>query len=625
MNTKKTFKALIKITLFFSLLGGIAFLGLLLYYSKDLPQPEKFTERRIAQPTKIYDRTGNALLYTIFGEEKREVVSLSEISPYLQQAVIAAEDKRFRNHIGIDPKRILKAILIDIQVGRRAQGASTIPQQLIRSTFLTTHKTVERKIGEIILSIELDMRYSKDQILEWYLNQVPFGSNAYGIEAASQTFFSKQAKDVDIAEAAVLAALIQAPSRLSPYGENIESLLARKDYVLEQMLEQEFITEEEAEAARKQEVHFEKLSAPIKAPHFVLQVKKELIEKYGEDRLKTSGFKVYTTLNIEFQEQVEEIVKKHAKRNEGLQCFNAALTAIDPRTGGILALVGSADYFAEPFPKGCRPGKNCLFEPKFDVASLGERQPGSSFKPIVYAAAFENGYDDEHIVVDEETDFGIWGGKSYIPQNYDGRFRGPVTLREALAQSLNIPAVKVLVYLAGLEESVVQAKKMGISTLRDPSSYGPSLVLGGAEVNLIDMVSAYSVFATNGLRNTPHMIMKIEDKKGSVVDQFNEDSKRALSSSSAEMITDVLSDNEARSPMFGTNSNLYIEGYSIAAKTGTTQNFKDAWIIGYSPKIVIGVWAGNNNNTPTSKRPGVTLAGPIWKESMIKALEEGWY
>ena len=615
MHTKKTFKALIKIILFFSLLGGIAFLGLLLYYSKDLPQPEKFTERRIAQPTKIYDRTGNVLLYTIFGEEKREVVSLNEISPYLQQAVIATEDKRFRSHIGIDPMRILKAILIDLQIGQPAQGASTIPQQLIRSTFLTMNKTAERKIREIILSIELDMRYSKDQILEWYLNQVPFGSNAYGIEAASQTFFSKQAKDVDIAEAAVLAALIQAPSRLSPYGENIENLLARKDYVLEQMQEQGFITEQEAEAAKKQEILFEKLSAPIKAPHFVLQVKKELIEKYGEEKLKTSGFKVYTTLNIEFQEQAEEIVKKQVEKNHGFHCFNAALTAMDPSTGEILALVGSQDYFGEKYPEDCIPGKNCLFEPEFDVANLGERQPGSAFKPIVYAVAFENGYSDEYIVIDEKTDFGIWGGKHYIPENYDGRFRGPVTLRQALAQSLNVPSVKVLVYLSGLEQSIAQAKKMGIATLRDASNYGPSLVLGGAEVNLIDMVSAYSVFATDGLRNTPHMIIKIEDKKGDVIDQFNEDPKRVLSSRSAQMITSILSDNEARSPMFGANSTIYFNDQT-AVKTGTTQDYKDAWTIGYNKEIVVGVWAGNNDNSRTYNRPGVTLAGPIWKEFM---------
>ncbi len=621
MNFLKTVKFLIKAMAFLFLTGGIAFLGLLLYYSKDLPQPEKFTERRIVQPTKIYDRTGEVLLYTIFGEEKREVVPLNKISPHLQQAVIAAEDKRFRDHIGIDLRRILKAIIVDFQRGQPVQGASTIPQQLIRSTFLTPHKTAERKVREIILSIELDMRYSKDQILEWYLNQVPFGSNAYGIEAASQTFFSKQAKDVDLAEAAALAALIQAPSRLSPYGESIDDLLARKDYVLEQMQEQGFILEQDLETAKKQELHFEKLSAPIKAPHFVLQVNKELIQKYGEERLKTSGFKIYTSLDAGLQEQAEEIVKRQAERNEGFRCFNAALSAIDPYTGEILALVGSRDYFKEKYPEDCTPGKNCLFEPEFDVANLGERQPGSAFKPIVYATAFEKGYSDEYVVVDEKTDFGIWGGEPYIPENYDGRFRGPVTLRQALAQSLNVPSVKVLVYLAGLEQSISQAKKMGIATLRDPSYYGASLVLGGAEVNLIDMVSAYSVFATGGLRNTPHTIIKIEDKEGEVIDRFNEDPKRVLSSHSAQMITSILSDNEARSPMFGANSIIYFND-ETAAKTGTTQNYKDAWTIGYNKEIAVGVWAGNNDNSRTYNRPGVTLAGPIWREFMELTLAE---
>jgi 1A family penicillin-binding protein len=607
----------LELVLFFFLLGVIVFLLLLLFYSKDLPRPEKFSERQISQPTKIYDRTGEVLLYTIFGEEKREVIPLEEMPEHLKKAVITAEDKNFYSHFGIDPKSIIRALLKNIKVLRPAQGASTIPQQLIRSTFLTPKKTIERKVREVILSIELDRRYSKDQILEWYLNQVPFGSNAYGVEAASKTFFSKKAKDLTLAESAILASLIQAPTYFSPYGEHKDELLAKKNHLLDEMAKQGYISEQQAEQAKQEKIVFSKSSIPLFAPHFVLYVRNYLINTYGDEYLKTKGLRVITSLDYDLQKKAEEIVKTMAEANEVFRAYNASLVAIDPKTGEILAMVGNKDYFADPYPQDCLPGINCLFEPEFNVAVLGKRQPGSAFKPIVYAVAFENGYDDQYIVVDEPTNFGVWGGKEYIPQNYDGLFRGPVTLRQALAQSLNVPSVKVLVNLAGIKQSVEMARKLGISTLKDYTYYGPSLVLGGGEVTLLELTSAYSVFANQGLKNSPTAILKIEDSEGTIVEKHRVMSKRVLSSESTDLLTDVLSDNQARTPMFGPNSSLYIDDQT-AAKTGTTQNYNDAWTIGYNNQIVVGVWVGNNDNSPMAKQPGVVLAAPIWKTFMLQ-------
>lgn len=596
----------------------LLFLSLFFYFAKDLPRPEKFTERQIFQPTKIYDRTGEVLLYTIFGEEKREVISLNDVPDYLKAAVIAAEDANFYHHFGIDLRAIFRAFLVNLKLKKPIQGGSTIPQQLIRSTFLTPEKTMERKVREIILTLELDRRYSKEEILEWYLNQIPFGSNAYGIEAASQVFFSKKTKDLTLAEAALLASLIRAPTYLSPYGEYKDELLGRKDYILDRMVQEGYIGVKEAEAAKQEELKFTKSLTSIEAPHFILYVKKILIEKYGEDSLKKQGLKVTTTLDIELQKLAEKLIGEGVERNKGFRAYNAALVAIDPGTGGILALVGSADYFSESLPKGCSAGENCLFEPEFDVATLGNRQPGSAFKPFVYATAFQKGFSEQYIVVDEETNFGIWGGEPYIPQNYDGRFRGPVTLRQALAQSLNVPSVKVLVYLAGIKDSVETAKSFGITTLKDASFYGPALVLGGGEVTLLEMVSGYSVFATEGLKNKPIAILKIEDSQGNVIEEQKKDPKRVLNSDVARLITDILSDNESRAPIFGSNSPLNIEG--VSAKTGTTQYFNDAWTIGYNSKIVVGVWVGNNDNSPTYKQPGIALAAPIWREFIEGAI-----
>jgi 1A family penicillin-binding protein len=625
------------IKVFFTLRAlGLGFLFLaffvftvFLFYAKDLPRPEKFTEKQFIQSTKIYDRTGQVLLYDIHGEERRKIVSLEEIPEHLKEAVITAEDSNFYHHFGIDISGIFRSILINLKIAKPVYGGSTIPQQLIRSTFFSLEKTAERKIREIVLALELDRRYSKEQILEWYLNQVPFGHNAYGVEEASQTYFGKSVSEVSLAEATILASLIQAPSYLSPFGEHKEELLTRKDYVLDRMVEEKYISQEEGGIAKKEVLDFPEQPIKVKAPYFTLWVKQYLEENYGTEFLERGGLKVYTSLDWEIQEIAERVTKERVEQNKVYNAHNAGLVAIDPSSGEILAMtVGTGDYFSPPYPEGCSPGKDCLFDPQFNVVVGTEtnpgRQPGSAFKPFVYATAFKQGYTADTILIDEKTSFGVWGDKEYVPQNYDGLFRGEVTLREALSQSINVPSVKVLVSLCGptpeesIENGVKTAQDLGITTLSPP--YGPSIVLGGWEVKLLEMVSAYGVFATEGLKTPPVAILRIEDDRGNIIEENKKDSKRVLSVQVARIINDILSDNEARAPMFGRTSVLSFQDYQVAAKTGTTQDYRDAWTIGYTPSIVVGVWVGNNNNNPMSKQPGVVLAGPIFHNFLENVL-----
>lgn len=639
-----------EIIIFLFLFVLVSILSLFFYYSKDFPRPEIFIEREIPQSTKIYDRTGKVLLYEIYGEEKRTFVSLEKIPQHLKEAVIVAEDANFYHHFGVDPKAIVRAILSDLKILKPVYGASTIPQQLIRSTFLSLEKSAERKTREMILAIELDRKYSKDQILEWYLNQIPFGQNAYGVEAASQTYFGKSVSEISLAEAAVLAALIKAPYRLSPYDEEgRKELLTRKDYILDRMFKEGLITKEESERAKNEILNFKEKRVEILAPYFTLWVKERLEKEYDKEFLATAGWKIYTSLDYEIQKIAEEVVKEGIKRNKSYNAHNAALIAVDPKTGEILAMtVGTGNYYEKPYPENCTPGIDCLFDPQFNVVVGTERspgrQPGSAFKPFIYATAFKKGYDDKTQVLDSPTNFGFWGQKEYIPQNYDGLFRGWVTLRQSLAQSLNIPSIKVL-YLAGLEnkiesleisdfygkekillnglkESLKTAKDLGITTLSKPiSNYGPAIVLGGGEVNLLEMALAYGVFANDGKKVNLSPILKIFDSKGNLVFENKKVEIRVLDSNVARLINDILSDNEARAPMFGSRSHLYFENYQVAAKTGTTDDFKDCWTIGYTPYIVVGVWTGNNNNTPMiKKQPAATVAGPIFHNFLEKIL-----
>src|SRR3989344_2046822 len=602
--------------LFFSFLAAASFL----YFAKDLQRPERFSEHEVAESTKVFDRTGKILLYEMYGEEKRTAIALERVPPHLKNAIIATEDSKFYTQFGIDPAAILRSIAADIKLGAPKYGGSTISQQLIRSSYLSISKTVARKVKEIILALELERRYSKEQILGFYLNQVPFGNNAYGVEAASQTYFGKSVEDVSLPEAAVLAALIQKPSYFGDIDKNKDELLERKDYVLRRMYQDGHISQTDKEEAQRQVIVFRDLRHSIKAPHFVLYVRDYLLAAYGEDFLKENGLKGVTSLDWNIQQVAEKTVRDGAERNKLLNAYNAALVAISPKTGEILAMVGSKDYFGGP--RGCPAGRGCKFDPQVNVAtfSIG-RQPGSAFKPFVYATAFNKGYTDATIVVDEPTNFGVFGGKEYAPQNYDGRFRGPVTLRGALAQSLNVPSVKVLAYLAGLQDSIKTAQAMGITTLnRPPSYYGLSLVLGGGEVRLLDMVSAYGAFANDGMRIPPVSIIKIEDQYGTVLEENKKNPEKILPEKTARLVNSVLSDNNARAPVFGSRSDLYVPGYQVAAKSGTTQDFKDGWLIGYTPSIVAGVWAGNNNGEEMSKDPAVVTAGPMWRIFMERVL-----
>ena len=608
-------------------------LSLFFYYTHDLPRPEKFTENPFIQSTKIYDRTGKVLLYDIYGEEKREVVSFDKISDNLKHAVLASEDSRFYQHIGIDLRALVRSVLVNLKLQSVKQGASTITQQLIRSVYLTKQKTLARKVREVVLSIELERRYSKDQIFNWYLNKIPFGENTYGIEAASQTYFNKSASEISLVQAAVLTALIPAPSYYSPYGLHKNQLLDRKNYILERMQKLGYINDEQLAQAKKEKISFSDILTPIKAPHFVMYIKQYLEDKYGEDFLKEKGLRVYTTLDWDLQDYAEQTIKGADKVNLQFNANNVALVAINPKTGEILSMVGSKDYFEKSYPQGCdeKSNNSCLFEPKFNVATMGQRQPGSAFKPFVYATAFKKGYTPDTILWDVKTEFNIncnpdssqekdqYNLDCYHPKNYDEKYRGMVSLRAALSQSLNVPSVELL-YLAGLKDSLKTSQDAGITTLQEPDRYGLSLVLGGGEVTLLEMTHAYGVFATEGLKIPPVSILRIEDSDSNIIEKNSKEPTKILDTQITRQINDILSDNNARAPIFGLNNALYFENYQVAAKTGTTQYFNDAWTIGYNPSFVVGVWVGNNNNASTNKKTGIGLAAPIWRKVMEKLL-----
>ena len=609
-GVKKIFKLVFRLAILFFVIGFLSVAGAFIYFSKDIPNPDKIADRSVAQSTKIYDRTGEHLLYEIHGEEKRTIIKLDQVSQHLINATVATEDKKFYSHYGIDFKGIARAIYKDISIGEKAQGGSTITQQLIKNSVLTPERTFKRKIKEIILAIETEQKFSKDEIMEMYLNQIPYGSNAYGIEAAAQTFFGKSARDLDIQEAAMLAALPKATTYYSPYGAHPEALEARYRYVIEQMLKEGYINKEEAQEAQEVKIltRVKPFSENIKAPHFVMYVKQKLVDEFGEEKIEKGGLKVYTTLNYEMQLIAEDAVKNIAAENaKNYNARNAALVAIDPKTGQVLSMVGSKNYF------------DVEEDGNVNVV-IANRQPGSSFKPFVYATAFKKGYTPETILFDTYTNFGRDGsGKEFLPKNYDLRFYGPVTIRQALARSLNIPAVKAL-YLSGIEDSVQTAHDLGITTLNNPDSYGLSLVLGTGEVKLLDMVSAFGVFANEGKRNLSTSILKIEEANGDLVREFENNEKQVLEVEIARNITSILSDNVARTPAFGSGSDIYLKDRPVAAKTGTTSSYKDGWTIGYTPSLAAGVWAGNNSGEEMERAGGIRAAAPIWNDFMSRVL-----
>ncbi len=609
---RKTFFRFLSIFLISAVLIGIGGFFYLWNIIRGLPTPELIANQRIAQSTKIYDRTGEILLYEIHGEEKRTVIPFEEIPEAVRHATLAIEDIDFYNHPGFDWKSIVRALLADIRQGGAAQGGSTITQQLAKNAFLSSEKTVTRKIKELLLAVLLERHYSKDQILNLYLNQIPYGANAYGIESASQIFFNKSAKNLTLEEAALLASLPKAPSYYSPWGTHVKDLLARKNLVLEKMLKADSINEQEFAAAKKVELKFAQPTTGIRAPHFVTAVQDYLNNQYGEDFVRTAGLKVITTLDWPLEQLGESVVVQGAERNEKLyKGTNAALVAQDPKTGQVLALVGSRDYFDD------------AHEGKFNVATQGLRQPGSAMKPFAYVTAFQKGYTPDTMTFDLDTEFDATGNpeKSYRPQNFDEKFRGPISFKEALAQSVNVASVKVM-YVAGINNVITTATKFGIATLKDRGRYGLSLVLGGGEVKLIDLVGAYSVFAEDGVRHKQSLVLKITDANGQTLEEYHDKTEVVMDPQPVRLINDILSDASLRTPLFANSLNLTVfAGQQVALKTGTTNDYRDAWAMGYTPSLAVGVWAGNNDNQPLQKNGGSILAAvPIWNAFMTKAL-----
>ena len=577
-----------------------------------LPDISTFEARKIANSSKITDRTGQVVLYDIHKSVRRTEIPLAEMGENIRNAVVSIEDTHFYEHKGIRPTSIARAIFVNITSGSFSQGGSTITQQIIKNTLLNTDKTVARKLKEWILALKLERQFTKDQILQIYLNDAPFGGTIYGVEEAARAYFGIPAKELTLAQSAYLAAMMPAPTYYSPNGPNRSKLDDRRILVLKKMLEHGRISQAQYEGAVAEKVTFNAvISNSIKAPHFVFYILDYLQNKYGKDVMESGGYTITTTLDYEFQQEAEKMVKEYALKHEKqFNASNAALVAIDPTTGQILTMVGSRDYFDKSV------------DGAYNIATA-QRQPGSSFKPFVYATAFAKGYTPETVLFDIPTEFstnctasrvplsGYTQEDCYHPSNFDDKFKGPINLRSSLAESRNVTSVKLL-YLVGIEEAIATAHNLGITTLNAGTSvYGLSLVLGGGEVKLLDMTSAYGVFANSGIKNPTTGILEVRDRKGNIIEQFEPNPVQVMDKNVVLTLNDVLSDAQARTPTFG--ERITIPG--VAVKTGTTNEDKDAWIIGYTPTIAVGVWSGNNNNR-SMRSGGAAVSGPIWKDFM---------
>lgn len=588
--------------------AGLLFSAILFaWYFKDLPRPGELRTRNTEESTILYDRNGKQI-YDISGEERRILLKEDEIPEVIKQATIAIEDRNFYNHHGLDFRGLIRGVILKPITGQRAQGGSTITQQYIKNAILSPKRTPSRKIKELILAIQLETIYSKEDILALYLNEIPYGSNIYGVEAAAQAYYGKSAKDgLTIAEAATLAAIPQAPTRYSPYGNNLDLLMARKNAVIDAMQRNGYITQEEADKAKAEKPleakDFAQKRDNFPAPHFVMHVREQLVKKYGEEMVQRGGLRVTTTLDLDMQKMADEAVKEQgAKTLPRVKATNAGLVAIDPKTGQILAMVGSLDYFDR---------EN---EGNFNVTTA-KRQPGSSIKPLVYATLFKDKYSPSSILWDVSTDF-----NGYNPDNYDGKDHGPITVRKALGNSFNIPAVKAL-SLVGVNDFLKQMEALGIESLKDRHDAGLSLALGGGEVQLVELVSAYGALANNGNHHRANAILKIQDSKGKTLEEWKDQGKQVIASEIAYEISHILSDSEAKRPTFNASLGvLSVRGKTVASKTGTTNSYKDGWTVGYTPSLVAGVWAGNNDGTEMDRGGGSTAAAPIWDAFMEKAL-----
>jgi 1A family penicillin-binding protein len=586
--------------LLYGIVGILLFVGILFaWYSKDLPTPSKLKSLKISESTKIYDRNGK-LLYDIFGKQKRTVIKLADMPQDIKDAIISAEDKNFYHHYGIDLQGTIRAAFNTLS-GKRIEGGSTITQQFVKNALLSPEQTLPRKIKELILALEIEAIYSKDEILEFYLNYIPFGGNTYGVEAAANTYFNKKAGDLTLAESATLAALVQATTYYSPYGNHTDELLERKDWVISRMQREGYINEKEAEKGQAQKIKFVPRRENIIAPHFVFYVREYLANKYGDRLVEEGGLKVITTLDLDKQRLAEKTIDEASLAAYGAS--NAGLVATDPKNGDIIAMVGSRDYFD--------------IENQGNVnVTVAKRQPGSSFKPVVYATGFEGEWAPGSTMWDLKTTFG-----DYTPNNYDGRSHGPLSIRQSLANSLNIPAVKML-SLTGQDDVLKNASDLGITTFDQPERYGLSLVLGGGEVKLLELTGAYASFAAGGVHYPLNPILKLEDSTGKELEKKEKPKgKQVFRPEVAYQISDVLSDNASRGLIFGTHTALNISG--VAAKTGTTDDYRDGWTVGYTPRVAVGVWTGNNDNSPMFRGDGGSVvAAPIWNKFMKAMIAE---
>ncbi len=600
----------------------------LTYVIKDLPSPRRLTStENFAVSTQIFDRNG-ILLYEIFGDENRTPIKIESLPPYVGQAAIAIEDKNFYQHFGFDVEGIARAIITNLK-GEKIEGGSTITQQLVKNALLTPEKSLKRKAKEAVLSVMTEMIYSKQEILEMYLNYISYGGTSVGIESAAKKYFNKNAKDLNLAEASLLAGLPQAPSTYSPFGSEPDRAKKRQAEVLRRMVEEEYITAAEAEKTKSDVLHYALTQTDIQAPHFVFYVKDLLYQKYGEDVVEKGGLRVHTTLDLNLQKMAQASVSAEVAGLKRMRVGNGAAMIVKPNTGEILAMVGSKDYF------------DTAADGQVNV-TIAERQPGSSIKPIMYATTFEDKtLNPGTVLLDIPTCFTVRGQKDYCPKNYSGDFKGPVSVRQSLGNSLNITAVKALTTV-GVPRFMQQATKMGITTWKKPENYGLSLTLGGGEVKMIDMTQVFSVLANEGVKVPLTPILKIEDYKGAVMDTIDpeerkrnltyltenddesskNDLERVMHRAPAYLASHIMQDNTARQQAFGTNNKLVIKGQVVSAKTGTTNDMKDNWTVGFTPEFLVMTWVGNNDGSSMSYlTSGITGAAPIFNSIMSEILK----
>lgn len=593
---------LIRFAIMLALVTGLGFVGsiaVFAWFAKDLPSTDQLESRVLSESTKIYDRTGEHLLYETGKDVRRTYTKIEDISEDLRAATIAVEDKNFYNHHGFDPVAILRSAGINVASDRQV-GGSTITQQFVKMAIVGDERTYSRKIKEVILSVELERKYGKDKILEFYLNEAPYGGINLGVAAGAQSYFEKSPKDLTLAEAAFLAAIPQKPSRIT---QDFEALLERKDFVLDRMVEEGYITGEAAETAKAETIEIKQTVVRKEAPHFVDYVISQLEDDFGANFIN-QGLRVTTTLDYDKQALAETTIADGMAKVEQYGGSNAALVSLDAHNGQILAMVGSKDYYVEDY------------DGQVNVA-VSPRQPGSSFKPIVYVTAFSNGYNPNTVLFDVETDFPTETG-NYHPRNFSLGTSGPLTMRRTLANSLNIPAVKTL-YLTGKDKVLDTADALGYSTLGDRARFGLALALGGGEVKLLEHASAFATFAREGERHPTASILKVEDRSGNVLYEWADSATQVLDKSAVQNLNSVLSDQAARGSTFAA---LNISGKTIAGKTGTTNDFHDAWTMLYTPSFVTGVWTGNNDNTEMDyMADGVIIAAPIARAYMSKILE----